>query len=63
MAEEVKRMRAAGIRQVAVVNLTKPAFRLPVVRVVIPGLEAALEEDKGDYLPGPRAMALLDDGA
>ena len=63
VAEEVKRMRAAGIRQVAVVNLTKPAFRLPVVRVVIPGLEAALEEDKGDYLPGPRAMALLDDGA
>jgi ribosomal protein S12 methylthiotransferase accessory factor len=63
VAEEVKRLRSAGIRQVAVVDLTKPAFRLPVVRVVIPGLEAALEEDKGDYLPGPRAMALLDDGA
>jgi ribosomal protein S12 methylthiotransferase accessory factor len=63
VAEEVKRLRAAGISQVAVVNLTKPAFRLPVVRVVIPGLEAALEEDKGDYLPGSRAMAMLGDAA
>lgn len=63
VAEEVTRLRAAGISQVAVVNLTKPAFRLPVVRVVIPGLEAALEEDKGDYLPGARAMAALGDAA
>ncbi len=63
VAEEVNRLRAAGINQVAAVNLTKPAFRLPVVRVVIPGLEAALEEDKGDYLPGARAMAALRDAA
>ncbi len=63
VAEEVRRLRSAGISQVAVVNLTKPAFRLPVVRVVIPGLEAALEEDKGDYLPGARAIAMLGDAA
>lgn len=63
IAEQLTRLRSAGIRQVAVVNLTKPAFRLPVVRVVIPGLEAALEEDKGDYLPGPRAMRMLGDAA
>lgn len=61
VAEELERLRSAGIDQVVVVNLTKPAFRLPVVRVVIPGLEAALEEDRGDYLPGRRAMTVLDD--
>ncbi len=58
VAEEVRRLRSAGVNQVVVVDLTKPAFRLPVVRMVIPGLEAALEEDKGDYLPGRRAMAI-----
>jgi len=63
VTEEVNRLRSAGISQVVAVNLTKPAFRLPVVRVVIPGLEAALEEDKGDYLPGRRAMSLLGYGA
>lgn len=63
VTEELKRLCSVGITQVAVVNLTKPAFRLPVVRVVIPGLEAALEEDKGDYLPGRRAMAVLGDAS
>lgn len=63
VTEELQRLRSVGIRQVAVVDLTKSAFRLPVVRVVIPGLEAALEEDKGDYLPGARAMAMLGDTA
>lgn len=57
--EALRRLAAVGIDQVCVVDLTKPAFRIPVVRVVVPGLEGAFEEDKGDYLPGPRALAIL----
>ncbi len=37
------------------VDLTRPEFGLPVVRVVIPGLEAP--DDDEDYVPGPRAQA------
>jgi ribosomal protein S12 methylthiotransferase accessory factor len=60
--EALRRLAAVGIDQVCVVDLTKPAFRIPVVRVVIPGLEGAFEEDKGDYIPGPRALAILGEG-
>jgi ribosomal protein S12 methylthiotransferase accessory factor len=48
------RLGAVGIRQVVVVDLTKPDWGLPVVRVVIPGLEGCDEGEPG-YLPGPRA--------
>jgi ribosomal protein S12 methylthiotransferase accessory factor len=54
----LERLRRAGIRQVIVVDLTKPEFGLPVVRVVIPGLEMALiNPDR--YLLGHRARAVL----
>jgi ribosomal protein S12 methylthiotransferase accessory factor len=49
---ELERLRAAGIRQVAVVDLTKRALGLPVVRVVIPGLEGI--PDATGYIPGRR---------
>ena len=51
----LKSIRANGIDQVMVVDLTRAEFGLPVVRVVIPGLEAP--EDDEDYVPGPRALA------
>jgi YcaO-like protein with predicted kinase domain len=51
-------LQQVGVREVACVDLTKPAFRLPVVRVVVPGLEGAYHE-AGDYLAGPRALAVL----
>lgn len=41
-----------GISQVLLVDLTKAEFEIPVVRVVIPGLEAP-HDDVG-YLPGER---------
>ncbi len=47
------RLRAIGIEQVVCVDLGKPAYDIPVVRVVIPGLEGPHDED--DYIPGPRA--------
>ena len=59
--EDVKllldRLREAGLEQAIVVDLTKPEFGIPVVRVVIPGLET-YHHVQG-YLPGARALRLL----
>ena len=52
---ELGRLRGAGIKRVIAVDLTKEAFRVPVVRVIIPGLEG-LREVPG-YIPGKRALA------
>lgn len=54
----LERLRATGIQRVVVVDLTKQEFGLPVVRVVIPGLEMALiNPDR--YALGQRARKLL----
>jgi ribosomal protein S12 methylthiotransferase accessory factor len=55
---ELYRLHAAGIKRVVAIDLTKPEFRLPVVRVVIPGLEAA--EEIADTIPGQRAQAAME---
>jgi YcaO-like protein with predicted kinase domain len=53
---ELKCIKKAGIRRVVVVDLTKPEFALPVVRVIVP----ALEPDLGpDYIPSPRGQVVL----
>jgi YcaO-like protein with predicted kinase domain len=39
----LSRLTATGIRQVAAVDLTLPEFQIPVVRVVVPGLEAGTD--------------------
>jgi YcaO-like protein with predicted kinase domain len=52
----VERLRGAGIRQVIAVDLTQPEFGVPVVRVVVPGLEGS--DHLTDYSPGLRARAL-----
>jgi YcaO-like protein with predicted kinase domain len=44
---------AAGLGPVVAVDLTRPDLAIPVVRVVIPGLEGP--DDHPRYLPGPRA--------
>ncbi|MEP2641553.1 YcaO-like family protein [Roseobacter sp.] len=49
------RLGAVGITEVISVDLTKPAFNIPVQRIVIPGLEGPHDHD--DYSPGPRARA------
>ncbi|MGI9500524.1 MAG: YcaO-like family protein [Geminicoccaceae bacterium] len=51
---------AVGIEEVLAVDLTKPNLRIPVVRVVVPGLEGALDGPDADYVPGLRAMRLLE---
>jgi YcaO-like protein with predicted kinase domain len=50
---ELKRLRSAGIARVVAVDLTRSEFGIPVVRVVIPGLEGDIRHPH--YNPGPRA--------
>jgi len=53
---ELECLRKAGIRQVVVVELTKPEFALPVVRVIVPGLEPILG---AGHIPGRRGRQIL----
>lgn len=52
----ISRLAAVGIDQAIVVDLTKAEFGVPVVRVVIPGLEGI--SDTPGYVPGARARAV-----
>jgi YcaO-like protein with predicted kinase domain len=56
IAWELDRLAGAGIKRVVLVDLTKPEFGLPVVRVVIPGLEGT--DHAPGYVAGPRGRAL-----
>jgi YcaO-like protein with predicted kinase domain len=51
----LERLAAAGYGTVAAVDLTKAQFGIPVVRVVVPGLEGP--SDDPEYRPGARAAA------
>ena len=53
------RLRSAGIGKVAVVDLTRRDFELPVVRVIAPGLEFI--DDNPAYVPGERARRLIEE--
>ncbi|MCE9667487.1 YcaO-like family protein [Myxococcus stipitatus] len=57
----LSRLREAGLGQVVAVDLTKPELGIPVVRVVVPGLESTHEAP--GYLPGPRARRVLQEQA
>jgi ribosomal protein S12 methylthiotransferase accessory factor len=50
---ELERLRAIGVARVIAVDLTRPDFDIPVVRLVIPGLE--WDCTHRDYVPGLRA--------
>jgi YcaO-like protein with predicted kinase domain len=52
------RLSSLGLQQVIAVDLTKTEFALPVARVIVPGLEGP-DEHFSDYVPGPRARALM----
>ncbi|MGH9643733.1 MAG: YcaO-like family protein [Terriglobales bacterium] len=54
---ELERLLSAGITSAIVVNLTKPELGLPVVRVVVPGLEP--KDSISNHVPGPRARAIM----
>jgi ribosomal protein S12 methylthiotransferase accessory factor len=48
------KVKAAGVPHVCVADLTKPEFGIPVVRLMVPGLELD-PEDAPDYVLGERA--------
>jgi YcaO-like protein with predicted kinase domain len=48
-------LKSVGIDEIVCVDLSREEIGIPVVRVVVPGLEAPHDED--DYVPGPRAQA------
>jgi len=54
MEWELKCIRKVGVKRVIVVDLTKPEFGLPVVRVIVPGLETM---PGAGYITGKRAQA------
>jgi ribosomal protein S12 methylthiotransferase accessory factor len=53
----LERLRAAGLSQAIVVDLTDDRIGIPVVKVIVPGLEAY--DHEGRLAPGPRARALI----
>jgi ribosomal protein S12 methylthiotransferase accessory factor len=55
LAWELDRLRGAAIREVVAIDLTRPEFSIPVVRVIIPGLEGASMHPS--YIAGARARA------
>ncbi len=57
VAYELDALRAVGLEQVVMVDLTRPETEIPVVRMVIPGLEGYADKVV-DYQPGPRAIAV-----
>jgi YcaO-like protein with predicted kinase domain len=52
------RLRAIGIDQVIAVDLSKETLGLPVMRMVVPGLEG-LNDGGAPYAPGARARRLM----
>jgi len=57
---QLERLSAAGIDEVIAIDLTKPAIGIPVVRVVIPGLEGI--HDAPGYRGGARYQKQLQAG-
>ncbi|WP_205028164.1 YcaO-like family protein [Oleisolibacter albus] len=51
------RLAAVGLAQALVVDLTRREFGIPVVRVIVPGLEGV--QTSSGLLPGPRARRVL----
>lgn len=60
IAWTLDRLRGVGIDEVIAVDLSRDRFQIPVVRVVIPGLEGVYKGEHSDYSPGPRARAVLE---
>jgi ribosomal protein S12 methylthiotransferase accessory factor len=53
------RLRGVGIGTVAIVDLTRSDFGIPVVRAIAPGLEFI--DDNPDYVPGERALRIAEE--
>jgi YcaO-like protein with predicted kinase domain len=53
----ISRLAAAHLTEIIMIDLTRPSIGIPVVRVIVPGLEGM--NDFCTCKPGPRARALL----
>ena len=53
LRRELERLQSAGFAQVVAIDLTRPEFDIPVLKLVIPGLEGDIKHP--NYTPGPRA--------
>ena len=53
----LRQLKKIGVQEVIIVDLTKPEFDIPVLRVIIPGLEGVLSDV--DILLGKRAQKIL----
>jgi YcaO-like protein with predicted kinase domain len=51
------RLRFTGLTQAVAVDLAQPEYGVPVVRMVVPGLEG-FDHHPAQYAPGPRALAV-----
>ncbi len=57
VAHELDRLRAAGVREAILVDLTRPEAAVPVVRMVVPGMEGWTDKVDAN-VPGARRRAL-----
>jgi ribosomal protein S12 methylthiotransferase accessory factor len=55
LEDMLARLRAAGLGEVAVFDLTRPEVGVPVVKVLVPGLENNIHHDR-TYQPGARLL-------
>ncbi|MGI9355705.1 MAG: YcaO-like family protein [Rhizobiaceae bacterium] len=53
----VASLRQVGIEEIGMVNLSRQEFDIPVVRAIVPGLEAP--HDDNSYVAGPRAQDIM----
>ncbi|WP_436763134.1 YcaO-like family protein [Streptosporangium sp. V21-05] len=54
----IARLEASGLGEVVAVDLTRPEFAVPVVKVLVPGLEGAGALTGEPTVPGPRALSM-----
>ena len=57
VTNELDRLKAAGLGQAILVDLTRPELRIPVVRIVVPGLEGFTDKAEPN-VPGERRRIL-----
>ena len=59
LAATLSALAGVGLRNVYGVDLTRPDLGLPVVRAIVPGLEAPVTGPVAEHRPGPRGARIL----
>jgi ribosomal protein S12 methylthiotransferase accessory factor len=61
VTNELDRLKAVGVRQAVLVDLTRPELGIPVVRMVVPGLEGWTDKAEAN-VPGERRRVFWESG-